>query len=495
MANPRLILLLPDNSEREFKLSGSVSIGRAADNQVCLPDETVSRYHAVVEERGGHFFLSDLGSVQGTTVNGAAVKSEHRLRDGDVIGAGDGVKLRFLGGAGAASATSVDSAGARQTSTGAVLPSGAAPPAAPVTPGASPPLRRNVGFSPVLVASAMVGALLIVVIAALIYRLIPNGKDCGGVSIISPAAGQVISAAVKVRVNAENQSCIRSISYLINGNRFAAPSPNLFEATLDPAAIKAQFPSMTDGEHELSISVETEPETAGGLSDRVMVKIDFPDEDGDIRLEEIRGLAVNLATRINEQGEIFEFDTEFLERIRAATREFKQVDVYPAAENNRIDIRKASDSSGLPSALLFVLAASRSRFDQNQAMPGCGVDPNGAGLWKLPRAVLARYGQGNAGDPKSIAESVASHLKDLMGGERDDFIYAVACFGESSRRIGEIAERADASKRRNPWSLVKSGVVTEEEANRVVCFFAAGIVAENPNKFGLNAKSIREVYR
>jgi hypothetical protein len=354
-------------------------------------------------------------------------------------------------------------------------------------------MRHRSGGGLVLAAGATIGILVIVVIAALIYRALPDRKGCGNVSIATPSAGQIINSAVKVSVNAENPSCIKSVGYKIDGNRFAAPSLNLFETTLDPAAIKAQFPSMTDGEHELSISVETE--SGENLSDRVTVKIVFPDTDADIRLDEIRGLAINLATRINEQGEIFKFDTGFLERIRAATRDFKQVDVFPTAESNRIDIRKASDSSGVPPALLFVLAASRSRFDQNQAMPGCGVDPNGAGLWKLPRAVLAQYGQGNAADPKAVAESVASHLKDLMGGEKDDFIYAVACFGESSRRIGEIAERAGASERRDIWSLVKSGVVTEEEGSRVVCFFAAGIVAENPDRFGLNTKSIREVYR
>ena len=59
-------------------------IGRLPDCLISLSDPQVSRHHA--EVRAGHDGLEvvDLGSTNGTMVNGVVVK-EHPLRDGDVI--------------------------------------------------------------------------------------------------------------------------------------------------------------------------------------------------------------------------------------------------------------------------------------------------------------------------------------------------------------------------------------------------------------------------
>ncbi|HSB12164.1 MAG TPA: adenylate/guanylate cyclase domain-containing protein [Blastocatellia bacterium] len=58
-------------------------IGRAADrNDVVLNDGQVSREHVVIRRDGHTFLLIDLGSANGTTINGMRIK-EHVLRDGD----------------------------------------------------------------------------------------------------------------------------------------------------------------------------------------------------------------------------------------------------------------------------------------------------------------------------------------------------------------------------------------------------------------------------
>lgn len=70
-----------------------VTIGRALDNAVPIPDERVSRHHAVIERAGPEYVLRDLDSTNGTTVGGQPIV-EHRLRDGDEIAFG-GVLARF----------------------------------------------------------------------------------------------------------------------------------------------------------------------------------------------------------------------------------------------------------------------------------------------------------------------------------------------------------------------------------------------------------------
>lgn len=89
-------LVLPDG--RRIALTGeAVLIGRAADAGVRLAESSASRRHAEVRPSSdGGWVVVDLGSTNGTKVNGSAV-SEHRLQIGDTIGVGDTV-LRFEAG-------------------------------------------------------------------------------------------------------------------------------------------------------------------------------------------------------------------------------------------------------------------------------------------------------------------------------------------------------------------------------------------------------------
>jgi DNA-binding SARP family transcriptional activator len=70
-----------------------VTIGRLPDRDVVLDDAGVSRLHAEVRRIGSSFRLVDLGSANGTVVNGARIV-EHPLMDGDLIRMGD-VELTF----------------------------------------------------------------------------------------------------------------------------------------------------------------------------------------------------------------------------------------------------------------------------------------------------------------------------------------------------------------------------------------------------------------
>ncbi|MFD7086170.1 DUF1707 and FHA domain-containing protein [Streptomyces sp. NPDC002181] len=75
-------LLLPHPSAR------SLRIGRDPGNGLRLTDETVSRVHAELGMRDGVWVLTDLGSSNGTTVNGRRVTGSVVVRDGDQIGFG-----------------------------------------------------------------------------------------------------------------------------------------------------------------------------------------------------------------------------------------------------------------------------------------------------------------------------------------------------------------------------------------------------------------------
>ena len=74
----------------------AVSLGRAPDNDLVLNDEKVSRYHARIFYRSGSWYLADMQSTHGTTVNGKSVQGQVKLRDYDEIELSDS-KLIFDG--------------------------------------------------------------------------------------------------------------------------------------------------------------------------------------------------------------------------------------------------------------------------------------------------------------------------------------------------------------------------------------------------------------
>jgi len=79
---------LDDGSGRSFQLTeGSHVIGRGQDSSFRLPDTGVSRRHVEISWDGQAATLSDLGSTNGTTVNGNSVQN-WQLSDGDVIRVG-----------------------------------------------------------------------------------------------------------------------------------------------------------------------------------------------------------------------------------------------------------------------------------------------------------------------------------------------------------------------------------------------------------------------
>src|SRR5260370_38297108 len=134
---------------------------------------------------------------------------------------------------------------------------------------------------------------------------------------------------------------------------------------------------------------------------------------------------------------------------------------------------------------------SRSKF--NDSVRGEGV-----GLWQIPLSVAQAQGYLAAGeseetlkDPKRSAEIAAAYTKALVSTfeSTDDFMFAVACFGLPLGQAGQVrtqlaTQAPDPIARRDFLKMVKLGVVKAHQVDRVVRFFAAGIVTEKPLEIG-----------
>ncbi len=85
----RLRVLTPDGTDRTVGFDGTgMTIGRAPDNDLVLADGRVSRHHARLAGRRGTLVFIDLGSTNGSRINGVAV-GELVLGAGDRIEVGD----------------------------------------------------------------------------------------------------------------------------------------------------------------------------------------------------------------------------------------------------------------------------------------------------------------------------------------------------------------------------------------------------------------------
>jgi len=93
---PRLLVLSGPLKDSTVPLSeDEITIGREASNGVAVSDPSVSRKHCALLGREGKFLVRDLGSRNGTLVNGGAVQ-EHWLKHGDEITTGDSSFLFLL---------------------------------------------------------------------------------------------------------------------------------------------------------------------------------------------------------------------------------------------------------------------------------------------------------------------------------------------------------------------------------------------------------------
>jgi serine phosphatase RsbU (regulator of sigma subunit)/pSer/pThr/pTyr-binding forkhead associated (FHA) protein len=83
--NPHLVFVAGPNSGRRYKLGdGEYIIGRRSDCQIFVPDMRVSRQHAKITQDSGRWCLEDLGSNNGTFVNGSRVQTAELRHDDEI---------------------------------------------------------------------------------------------------------------------------------------------------------------------------------------------------------------------------------------------------------------------------------------------------------------------------------------------------------------------------------------------------------------------------
>ena len=86
-------VIAPDGTRRPLSQS-TCTIGRATENSITVPDAQASRRHAEIRFENGRHVIADLGSTNGTSVNGERLAAPRVLAHGDQIAIGT-ITLRY----------------------------------------------------------------------------------------------------------------------------------------------------------------------------------------------------------------------------------------------------------------------------------------------------------------------------------------------------------------------------------------------------------------
>jgi pSer/pThr/pTyr-binding forkhead associated (FHA) protein len=81
-----LLTLKGPDTGRQYSLEqDSMVLGRQTDSAICLESQAVSRHHARIVRVDSNFFIEDLGSSNGTYINGSRIRERTPLTEKDTL--------------------------------------------------------------------------------------------------------------------------------------------------------------------------------------------------------------------------------------------------------------------------------------------------------------------------------------------------------------------------------------------------------------------------
>jgi hypothetical protein len=346
------------------------------------------------------------------------------------------------------------------------------------------------------------GALVALVCVVFIVASTFGGVKCpGNVKLKAPKPGATVNGAFALGLDVENRRCISSVSYQIDGEEVASESIFPYEVMLNAQALAEKLPAQDT--HELTVSIEdTRGETINlrekrSFSFAATVKAATanaePSPDAsptaspaptvETRKEDLRASCDQLASQISRKSGYI-FTPEFTSLVEQRIGEYNTVPASDLARRYRREVNKAFGDMGIEPLVGYVLAFSRSKLNPEATTAG------GVGLWQIPPGVARTSGylaptdtEAALKDPKRSAEIAALYWKQLQDAfGRDDFMYAIACYGMSVNEAGLVSAKlngvADPEARRDVMKMLKAGVLDQSQVDRVARFYAAGIVGE-----------------
>lgn len=158
-----------------FSLEGDqIVIGRDSSSGVAINDAEVSRKHSRLTFQGGKYVLEDLGSTNGTFVNGQRLASPIVLKSGDVVSLGEQIVLMFEALSSDPGATVAVSRKSVPGSASVPAPAPAPAPQQYYTPSVAPAKKTN--MTPIFIGAGVL--VLICICASALWYIDQNFLWC-----------------------------------------------------------------------------------------------------------------------------------------------------------------------------------------------------------------------------------------------------------------------------------------------------------------------------
>ena len=247
--SPRSITLTmrqgPSQGQRFEVNKDTITIGRLPDNDIAIQDQQVSRNHATIAWEGNQFVIHDLGSGNGTTVNGTRLTGPCPLRDGDVIGLGD-VILTFKG------TTGMTSYGETYIRPGPSAGLASGPVQASTIP--MPPQVKPSSSTPVLVGIGLAAIFGLIVVAGLLFFFVFQSQAGPKVSVQQPLSGSQVQAGqpLTILASVQDPKGISRVEFWVN-NALEAMIPGGPPPGQKELFVQQAWTPQSGGPHTLSL--------------------------------------------------------------------------------------------------------------------------------------------------------------------------------------------------------------------------------------------------
>jgi pSer/pThr/pTyr-binding forkhead associated (FHA) protein len=487
--------------EREMTIGeGTTSFGRTTDNTVSFPDDTnISRNHAEIAFKNGKFVLTDLGSSNGTTINGQKIEGETELNNGDFITLGNSVIVEF---------TAEDNTTENDEESSEAVENDSVKEAQTTDEAA-----KSSKLPVILGVTGLVCGLAVVFAVAAVYIGFSGGKDskCDATArIVSPVNGEILSQETEIKVDVTNGACVSLVHVMLNGKSIADLNVEPYTAQIDPK----NYPELADGglyalqvvledaqgnkipqTREIALQFETkEVATPTPKTEVTVTPTPQITQGKQVTLIDIQKMTAGVVGKFT--GGNFKYNIsnpEFLKEVQKKTGEYSSQGYFQRATNYKDVINQAFvRDKGLDASLPYLLAMSRSKFNPEKQ----GANE---GLWQMSSDFAAANtynvvcGTQTLSDPTQdcAAKVTAVYMEDLVVKTFDfDIVFAVASFGKTTQEAN-IWKTSLPADRSDFWKIITDSAQREQ----VTRFFAAAIVAENPQKFLLKKdRPISELY-
>ncbi|HVF87359.1 MAG TPA: FHA domain-containing protein [Pyrinomonadaceae bacterium] len=431
--------------------SARFSIGRSSDNDLSINSASLSRRHAVIEVNNDAAFVSDCGSQNGTLVNGFPITGAARLNNGDVITLGGVFNISAAITHHAAPAAGLTAPVPSSSFAQQLLSS---PPPAPAS--TAPTFWLT---PPVIIAAAVSGIILLV--AGMLVALTWNGESKSG-----SAARVANDDSQNLNVKDDNDERLNT-SVGDGEDTLALASTPRADTPRGSQNANENLSVVSLGENPQASILPGDSAMTGGDSTRRVA------QDAKRVLERISNGA---ASYIPPAG---------IESIAAQVNAYRGSAALAAKLQamNRgcAGVKAQAYSNGLKPALVMYAALASSA-------DGRSGDPVTTARAMIPELLTLRatFGTDTANSSLLLVAATAYEWRPSVG----TTTRTPHPLASKLQEFGGRKSSVETATARSVWFLHEKNGISADAYDLVVRLLAVGIIAQNPQQYGINADSV-----